>query len=114
MNKIKVGDTVQVMRGKDAGKKGEVLKIVKTKNKKGDSVMKVVVKGVNIVKRAQKPNPQFGIPGGIIEIEKPIDISNVMYFDESVNSPTRIGFKIDEKTGKKFRISKKSGKVLDK
>lgn len=112
MRKIKTGDTIQVMRGKDAGKKGEVLKVVVKKNKLGKEVTRLVVKGVNIVKRAQKPNPQAGIQGGIIQVEKPIDISNVMYFDEKAGKPTRIGFRIDEKTGKKQRYSKKSGALI--
>lgn len=112
MKKIKSGDTVQVMRGKDSGKKGEVLKVLTTKNKHGKSVEKVVVKGVNIVKKSQKPNIQAGIQGGIIEVEKPFDVSNVMYFDEKANKPSRVGFKIDEKTGKKQRYSKKSGTIL--
>ncbi len=110
MTKIKKGDTIQVMRGKDAGKKGEVLKVLKTFSR-GVSKTQVVVKGVNIVKRSRKPNPQFGIQGGIIEIEKPIDLSNVMYFDEKAGKPSRIGFKIDEK-GKKIRFSKKSGEAI--
>lgn len=112
MRKIIVGDNVQVMRGKDAGKRGEVLQVLVDKNKNGKEVTKVVVKGVNIVKRTQKPNPQAGIQGGIIEIEKPIDISNVMYFDEKANAPSRIGIQKDEKTGKKHRIAKRSGTIL--
>lgn len=109
MNKIKTGDTVQVMRGKDSGKVGEVLKIVKDKK---SHQIKVVVKDINIVKRAQKPNPQLGVQGGFITFEKPIDISNVMLVDKKTNKPVRIGFKIDEKTGKKIRISKKSGEAI--
>jgi large subunit ribosomal protein L24 len=114
MHKIKKGDIVQVMRGKDAGKKGEVLRVVKSRNKKGQEVLKVLVKGINMVKKHQKSNPQLGLPGGIIEIEKPIDVSNVMFYDEKAEAPSRIGFVIDEKTGKKFRISKKSGTILEK
>lgn len=112
MRKIKKGDTIQVMRGKDAGKRGEVLEVVEKKNKLGKPVTKIVVQGVNIVKRSQKPNPQFGIQGGIVEVEKPIDISNVMYFDEKAKAPSRIGFTIDKETGKKFRVAKKSGTVI--
>lgn len=107
MNKIKKGDTVQVMRGKDAGKRGEVLMVVE---KFGQ--LKVVVKDVNVVKKAQKPNPQLGIKGGIIEIEKPVDVSNVMLVDPKMDVPTRVTFKVDEKTGKKVRVAKKSGEVI--
>ncbi len=107
MRKIKKGDTVQVMRGKDAGKKAEVLKVI------DDSFeTKVVVRGINIVKKSQKPNPTLGIAGGIIEFEKPISASNVMYFDVKAGKPSRVGFKVDEKTGKKVRYSKKSGEIL--
>lgn len=107
MNKIKKGDTVQVMRGKDAGKRGEVLMVVEKFGK-----MKVVIKDVNVVKKAQKPNPQLGIKGGIIEIEKPVDVSNVMVVDPKMDVPTRVTFKVDEKTGKKVRVAKKSGEVI--
>ncbi len=107
MNKIKKGDTVQVMRGKDAGKRGEVLMVVKKYNG-----LKVVIKDVNVVKKAQKPNPQLGLKGGFITFEKPIDVSNVMIIDPKMDVPTRIGFKVDEKTGKKVRVAKKSGEVM--
>lgn len=109
MRKIKTGDTVQVMRGKDAGKKGEVTSIIETEKE-----LKVIVSGVNIVKKSRKPNPTLGVSGGIIEMEKPISISNVMIIDPKTNKPTRVGFEIDKKTGKKFRIAKKSGEKLDK
>jgi large subunit ribosomal protein L24 len=113
MRKIKSGDNVIVMRGKDAGKTGEVLKVIRqVRTKKGqrkmEPQMKVVVKGVNIVKRSQKPNPTFNIPGGIITVEKPIDYSNVMLADAKDNKATRIGIKVDTKTGKKVRVTKKS------
>ena len=107
MNKIKKGDTVQVMRGKDAGKRGEVLMVVEKFGK-----MKVVIKDVNVVKKAQKPNPQLGIKGGIIEIEKPVDVSNVMVVDPKMDVPTRVTFKVDDKTGKKVRVAKKSGEII--
>ncbi|MEP7103710.1 MAG: 50S ribosomal protein L24 [Candidatus Dojkabacteria bacterium] len=107
MNKIKKGDLVQIMRGKDAGKRGEVDKLVIKEAKVG-----IIIKGINVVKRAQKPNPQFGIQGGIIEFEKPIDISNVMLIDKKTDKPVRVGFKVDDKTGKKIRVSKKSGEII--
>ncbi len=109
MRKIKSGDNVIVMRGKDAGKTGEVLKVIrqvrtKRSQRKMEPQMKVVVKGVNIVTRHQKPNPTFNIPGGIIKIEKPVDVSNVMLIDGK-DKPTRVGIKQD-KAGKKVRIAK--------
>jgi large subunit ribosomal protein L24 len=107
MNKIIKGDKVQVMRGKDAGKQGEVEAVIVDKDTKK---VKVLIKGVNIVKKAQKPNPTLGIEGGIVQMEKPIDASNVMVIDPKSNKPSRVGFKIDEKTGKKTRIFKKSAK----
>jgi large subunit ribosomal protein L24 len=112
MVKIKKGDTVRVMRGKDAGKDGEVLRVVTKKKLNGAVSYKVVVKGVNIVKKSQKPNPQAGIQGGIIEFEKSVDMSNVMFLDKKLNVPSRIGFRVDEKTGKKVRFSKKSGEII--
>ncbi len=99
-----------VMRGKDAGKAGEVLQVAFPKEGVNKNV-RVVVKGVNIVKKNQKPNPTFNVPGGIIEFEKAIDISNVMVVDGT--KPTRVGYKVDEKTNKKVRISKKTGKDLN-
>lgn len=110
MNKIRKGDSVQIMRGKDSGKRGEVLSIVK-RVKEGKEVFKIVVKGINIVKRAQKPNPQLGIKGGLVEVEKAMDISNVMLIDPKTDKPTRVGFKVDE-NGKKVRVAKKSGEVI--
>jgi len=99
------------MRGKDAGKRGEVLAIVTKADKKGNETFKIVVKGVNVVKRAQKPNPQLGVKGGLVEMEKPLDISNVMLVDPKTDKPTRVGFKMDDK-GNKVRFAKKSGEVL--
>ncbi|MFS8130797.1 MAG: 50S ribosomal protein L24 [Candidatus Dojkabacteria bacterium] len=107
MNKIKKGDLVQVMRGKDAGKRAEVERVILKEGKTS-----VIIKGVNVVKRAQKPNPQFGIQGGITQFEKPIDISNVMFVDKKTDKPTRVGIRVDEKTGKKVRFAKKSGEVI--
>lgn len=107
MRKIRVGDKVKVMVGKDAGKEGKVEKYIKAKTSKGDD--QVIVHGLNVVKKSQKPNPQFGINGGIVEFEKPINISNVMLVEGT--KATRVGFKSD-KTGKKTRISKKTGKAI--
>lgn len=112
MNKLRKGDIVQVMIGKDAGKRGEVLSFSTKVNRAGITTYKVLVKGINMVKRAQKANPQMGIPGGIVESEKAIDISNVMFVDLKLDKPTRLGAKIDPESGKKFRYSKKSGELI--
>mgnify|MGYP003548394986 FL=1 len=107
---IKVGDTVVVIAGKDrftkakkgniVPKTGKVLKTFKDENK-------VIVEGVNIVKKHQKPT-QANPNGGILEVEAPIDASNVMLLDPKTNKPTRVGIKFDEK-GNKIRVAKKSG-----
>lgn len=110
MKKIKVGDTVQMMRGKDAGKQGKVLRVVVRTDRKGANSSKAIVEGVNKIKKHTKPNPSLNVPGGIVEYEAPVDLSNLMYVENG--KPTRIGFKVDDKTGKKIRISKKSGKEI--
>lgn len=109
MRKIKKGDNVIIMRGKDAGKSGEVLE-VKNSIKNGVVRTRVKVKGVNIGRRYQKPNPQFNIEGGMFDEERFVDISNVMISENG--RPVRVGFRIDEKTGKKERYSKESGKKI--
>lgn len=101
--RIRKGDQVVVIAGKDKGKKGRVLKAYPKDSK-------VLVEGVNFVTKAQKPNQQ-NPEGGLIKLEKPIHVSNVMYFDDKVNKPTRIGYQINS-DGKKVRISKKSGKEI--
>lgn len=105
MRKIQSGDKVQVMRGKDRGKQGEVLRVVR----KGERVL-VVVKDVNIVTKHQKPNPTLDIPGGLVKVEAPIDISNVMLLDGG--KPSRVGFEIKE--GKKTRKTKTAKKTVKK
>jgi len=101
---VKKGDKVQVISGKDKGKQGVILAAFPKKNR-------VIVEGVNIVKKHAKPsqaNPQ----GGIIEKEAPIHVSKVMPLDPKTGTPTRIGYKIVD--GKKVRYAKKSGEILDK
>jgi len=102
--KIKKGDTVIVIAGshKYKGVKGKVLAVYPKKNR-------VLVEGVNIVKKHIKPTETQ--KGGIIEVEAPIHISNVMYWDEKIGAPTRIGRRIEN--GKIVRYSKKSGRTID-
>ncbi len=101
-SKIRKGDTVVVLAGKDKGKQGAVIEVMPKKNR-------VLVRSVNMVKRHSKPtqtNPQ----GGIIDKEAPLHVSNVALIDPSDNKPTRAGFK--EEDGKMVRISRRTGTVI--
>ncbi len=100
--KIKKGDKVVVIAGKDKGKQGKILVVDKKKNR-------VIVEGVNMIQKHMKPNP-LNQQGGIVKKENFIDASNVMYL---VNGkPTRIGYKFN-KDGKKVRIAKSTGETID-
>ena len=104
--KIRKGDTVEVISGKDAGKRGRVLV--------ADPVrQRVVVEGVNMIKRHTRPNPQKRIQGGIVEREAPIHVSNVMVVSPDSGRPTRVGYKILD-DGRKVRVSKTDGAILDR
>ncbi|ADG04942.1 ribosomal protein L24 [Kyrpidia tusciae DSM 2912] len=103
--RIKKGDMVAVIAGKDKGKKGRVLAAYPKKQR-------VLVEGVNMVKRHMKPNPTYP-QGGIISKEAPLHVSNVMIVDPKTGEPTRVGMKILA-DGKKVRYAKKSGEILDK
>ncbi|MBN1162271.1 50S ribosomal protein L24 [Patescibacteria group bacterium] len=100
--KIRKGDKVKIITGKDRGKVGTVLKVLKDKHK-------VLVEGVNVVRKHVKPG-SVSKEGGIVNIEKPLDVSNVMFFNEKLNQGVRLGCKIID--GKKYRICKKSGEVV--
>jgi len=104
MQRIRKGDQVAVLAGRDKGKRGEVLRVI-------PSDSRVVVQGVNVVKRHRKPTQMSA--GGIEEIEAPIHVSNVAHIDPDSDKPTRVGFKALE-DGKKVRFSKRSGDVLDR
>ncbi len=104
MRKIKKGDDVVVLTGKDRGSRGTVLRVVDDK--------KVVVENVNMVKKHQKPNPQKGISGGIVDKEMPMDLSNVALYNPVKGGPDRVGFKILE-DGRKVRVFKSTGEVVD-
>ena len=101
--KIKVGDNVRVITGSNKGKEGKVLNVLRKDNR-------VVVDGVNIVKKHVKPN-RTNETGGIIETEAKIDASNVMIIDKKTNKPTRIYHDVDSKTNKKVRVSKAHEKL---
>ena len=102
--KIKKGDYVIVLSGSDKGRKGEVLSV-------SPADERVVVKGVRMVKRHVKPS-QVDPDGGIKSFEAPIHVSNVAHIDPKDNVPTRVGFKT-LKDGRKVRVAKKSGEVID-
>ena len=101
--RIKKGDKVVVTTGKDKGKQGEVTKVLLVEER-------VVVAGVNLVKKHNKPSRVSA--GGIEEFEKPIHVSNVMLVDPKSGKPTRFGVKVLG-DGKKVRVAKKSGEVID-
>ena len=102
MNKIIKGDKVIVIAGKDKGKQGQVVRVL------GD---KVVVEGVNEVKRHQKPNPMRGVEGGIVTKNMPLAISNVAIFNPETNKADRVGIKLVETEGKvkRVRVFKSNG-----
>ena len=101
--KIKKGDRVVVTTGRDKGKSGEVLAVQRDRNR-------VLVQGVNLVKRHQKPSQ--AAQGGIIEKEASVHISNVAHIDPKTDQPTRIGYRLLD-DGRKVRFAKGSGEVID-
>lgn len=104
MRKIKKGDQVVVMVGKDKGKKGVVLSF------KDDN--RLIVEGINLVRKHQKPNPSRGVDGGVIEKPMPIHCSNVALFNPATSNPDRIGFRLLA-DGRKVRYFKSTNEVVD-
>ena len=103
MNRIKKGDQVVVIAGKDKGKRGDVVRV------DGD---RVIVSNVNIIKRHTKPNPQAGVAGGVVEREASMHISKIALFNPASGKGERIGFKVLE-DGRKLRVFRSSGEALD-
>jgi large subunit ribosomal protein L24 len=103
MRKIKQDDEIIVITGKDKGKRGKVRKVLDER---------LFVGGINMVKKHTRANPQAGVAGGIIEKEAAIQISNVAIVNPNTNKADRVGFKVQE-GGKKVRIFKSSGEVID-
>ncbi len=101
--KIKKGDRVIVTAGRDKGKTGEVVKVLIKDNR-------VLVQGINMVKRHQRPTQATG--GGIVEMEASIHISNLSHIDPKDDKPTRVGYRVLE-DGRKVRYAKRSGEVID-
>lgn len=102
-SKIRRDDEIVVLAGKDKGKQGKVLKVITGKDR-------VIVEGVNLVKKHQKPNPQLNVPGGIIEKEASIHVSNIAIVNPSTGKADRVGFRVEE--GKKVRIFKSNGEQI--
>lgn len=103
MSKIRKGDQVVVITGKDKGKQGVVLRVLESS---------LLVEGVNQAKKHQKPNPVRGVEGGIVVLNRPIHVSNVAIWNPATKSADRIGYKFLE-DGKKVRVFKSSGALVD-
>ncbi len=104
MNRIRKGDEVIVNTGKDKGRRGVVLRVLDTD--------RVVVEGINRVKRHTRPNPMSGVAGGVVEKEMSIHVSNVALFNSAAQKADRVGFRVLE-DGRKVRVFKSSGEVVD-
>lgn len=105
MRKIKKGDEVVILTGRDRGKRGKILRF-------SDNLQRVVVEGVHLIKKHVKPNPQKNQTGGIVEREAAMDISNIAIFNPTTQKADRVGFKtLDD--GRHVRIFKSSGEVVD-
>ena len=104
MSKLRKGDDVVVLSGRDKGKRGTVLQIIENN--------RILVDNVNVIKKHVKPNPNRGETGGIIEKEAPIQISNVALFNPNSNKADRVGYKLLE-DGRKVRVFKSDGEVAD-
>lgn len=102
--KMKKGDTVIVLTGKDKGKKGDIMRMLRKKNR-------AFVSGVNMIKRHTRPTQTS--PGGIVDKEASIDLSNIAHVDPKDDKPTRVGFKT-LKDGRKVRYAKRSGEIIDR
>jgi|SRR5690606_30883680 large subunit ribosomal protein L24 len=104
MRKIKRDDEVIVIAGRDKGKRGKVVRIL--------AEDRLIVSGINMIKKHQKPNPQLGVAGGIIEKEAAIHVSNVAIYNAAAQKADRVGFKILE-DGKKVRVFKSNGEAVE-
>jgi large subunit ribosomal protein L24 len=102
--KIKKGDNVVVITGRDKGRTGEVLRVFPSEGR-------AIVQGVNIARRHAKP--RMGDPGGIVEKELPIHLSNIAHVDPQTGKPTRVGYKVLD-DGRKVRVARRSGEVIDR
>ena len=103
MNKIRTGDEVVVLTGRDKGKRGKVVRVL--------AEDRLIVSGINMIKKHQKPNPQLGVAGGIVEKEAAIHASNVAIYNPATKKADRVGFKVLE-NGDKVRVFKSNGETL--
>jgi len=104
MNKIRKGDEVVVIAGKDKGRRGTVLQVFEND--------RVLVEGVNVAKKHQKPNPNAGVPGGIVDQEMALDISNILVFNPKTKKGERVGIRVND-DGLKERVFRSSGETVD-
>ncbi len=105
MRKIRKGDEVVIIAGKDKGQRGVVTKVMPKEDK-------LIVENRNLVKKAVRPNPAQGVTGGIIDKEMPLHISNVMLYNPATKKPDRVGFRLLE-DGRKVRFFKSNNEVVD-
>lgn len=104
--RLKAGDDVMVIAGKDKDKRGRVLRVIPERNR-------AIVEGVNLIKKHTRANPQQRVTGGIVEREAPIHVSNLMVISPESGKPSRVGMKTLE-DGRKVRVAKVDGAVLDR
>ena len=104
MNKIKKGDEVVVITGKDKGRRGTVLQVFADE--------RVLVEGINVAKKHQKANPNMGVQGGIIDREMPLDVSNVQVFNPKTKKGDRVGIRVNDE-GSRERIFRSTGETVD-
>jgi large subunit ribosomal protein L24 len=104
MQRIRKGDEVVVIAGRDKGRRGTVVRVLNDE--------RLIVENINIAKKHQKPNPNAGVPGGIIEKEMPLDVSNVMLWNPVTKKGDRVGFKTLN-DGRKVRVYKSDNEVVD-
>lgn len=109
MQRIKIDDEVIVITGKDKGSRGKVIKVLKNKQRE---IFRVLVEGVNLVKKHVKPNPRADQQGGIVDREAPIHISNVAIFNNLTGKADKVGIKVLE-DGRKVRYFKSNGELVD-
>jgi large subunit ribosomal protein L24 len=104
MRKIRKGDEVVVITGKDKGRRGTVLQVFADE--------RVLVEGINVAKKHQKPNPNMGVQGGIVDLEMPLDVSNVQVFNPKTKKGDRVGIRVNN-DGSKERIFRSTGETVD-
>ena len=105
MNKLRKGDEIVVIAGKDKGRRGTVLQILDER--------RVLVEGINVAKKHTKPNPNMGVEGGILDREMPLAISNVLVFNPKTKKGDRVGIRVSDDGKSKERVFKSSGEAVD-